>query len=96
MCSSDLSALGIVLGPTTSPGLPRPTLPLGKSPIGFKVPVGRVTDLLLHPGGELEHDGRVLRFPPTEVIYSAGGNPFHHNQNLNRFLDGWQRPGKAP
>src|SRR6202035_2949711 len=26
------------------------------------------------------------------LIYSVGGNPFHHNTNINRFLEGWQRP----
>ncbi len=74
-------------------GIPRPTLRLGGNPVGVSVPVGRVTDLLLDPGGTLEHDGRVIDLPHTEVIYSAGGNPFHHNLNLNRFLRGWQRPG---
>ena len=73
-------------------GIPRPTLPLGDNPVKTRVPVGKVHDMLLNPGGALPHDGRILRLPPTEVIYSAGGNPFHHNLNLNRFLAGWKRP----
>ena len=74
-------------------GIPRPRMPLGPNPVSVKVPVGRVHELLLRPGGTLEHNGRELRLPRTELVYSAGGNPFHHNLNLNRFVTAWQRPG---
>jgi biotin/methionine sulfoxide reductase len=72
--------------------IPRPTLPLGRNAVTTHVPVGRVTDVLLNPGGELEYNGRTIRFPDIKLIYSVGGNPFHHNTNLNRFLQAWQRP----
>ena len=72
--------------------LPRPTLPLGPNPVRQHFPVGRVADLLLRPGEQLEHNGKVLQIPDIKLVYSAGGNPFHHNTNLNRFLAGWQRP----
>lgn len=72
--------------------MPRPTLPLGNNPVTTHVPAGRVTDMLLNPGAELEYNGRTIRFPDIKLIYSAGGNPFHHNTNLNRFLQAWQRP----
>ena len=72
--------------------IPIPTLPLGENPIRAYVPVGRVTDMLLHPGTELEYNGERLRLPEIKLIYSVGGNPFHHNANLNRFLQAWQRP----
>ena len=74
-------------------GIPRPTLPLGRNPVPTRIPVGRVTDLLLNPGGTLPHNGTTIRLPQIDLLYSAGGNPFHHNLNLNRFLAGWQRPG---
>ncbi|GAA3055385.1 molybdopterin guanine dinucleotide-containing S/N-oxide reductase [Pseudonocardia yunnanensis] len=74
-------------------GIPRPKLPLGPNPVAVKIPVGQVHELLLRPGETLEHDGRLIRLPPTELIYSAGGNPFHHNLNLNRFVTAWQQPG---
>jgi biotin/methionine sulfoxide reductase len=74
-------------------GIPRPKLPLGPNPVTARVPVGRVHDLLLRPGETLEHNGTEIRLPPTELIYSAGGNPFHHNLDLNRFVTAWQRPG---
>jgi len=85
---------GAVNGITVSrpEGIPRPTLPLGKNPVRTFVPVGRVTDALLNPGGELEYDGAKLRMPDIKMIYSVGGNPFHHNTNLNRFVQGWRRP----
>lgn len=75
-----------------APDLPRPTLPLGTNPIATRVPVARVTEMLLHPGSELAVGGRTVRLPEIHFVYSAGGNPFHHNTNLNRFLRGWQRP----
>ncbi|WP_158891609.1 molybdopterin-dependent oxidoreductase [Amycolatopsis anabasis] len=74
-------------------GIPRPTLPLGTNPVSTRIPVGRVSDLLLNPGGTLPHNGETVRLPQIEVVYSAGGNPFHHNLNINRFLAAWQRPG---
>jgi biotin/methionine sulfoxide reductase len=77
----------------TPVGIPRPTLPLGPNPVTVRIPVGRVHELLLRPGETLEHNGGEIRLPPTELVYSAGGNPFHHNLNLNRFVTAWQRPG---
>nr|WP_251011027.1 molybdopterin-dependent oxidoreductase [Variovorax paradoxus] len=79
---------------TTKPhheGLPRPTLPLGPNPVKTYVPVGRVGDMLLRPGAMIEYDGKTITYPQTRLLYSIGGNPFHHNGNLNRFLEAWQR-----
>jgi len=72
--------------------LPRPTLPLGANAVTNHVPVGRVAEMLLNPGSELDYDGRRIRLPHIRLIYSVGGNPFHHNTNLNRFLRAWQQP----
>jgi biotin/methionine sulfoxide reductase len=72
--------------------VPRPTLPLGPNAVKIHVPVGRVTDMLLNPGSDLEYNGRLLKMPNIRLIYSVGGNPFHHNSNLNRFLRGWKQP----
>ena len=72
--------------------LPRPTLPLGPNPIKAYVPVGRVADMLLRPGETIEYDGKTITYPEIRLLYSIGGNPFHHNGNLNRFLEAWQRP----
>ncbi|UZE50693.1 molybdopterin-dependent oxidoreductase [Rhodopseudomonas sp. P2A-2r] len=85
------------LGATNSIGMtcldiPRPKLPLGPNPIRTHVPVGRVAEMLLNPGTELQYNGKALKLPDIKLIYSVGGNPFHHNANLNRFVEAWQRP----
>lgn len=72
--------------------LPRPTLPLGRNPVKAYVPVGRVGDMLLRPGATIEYDGKTVTYPHIKLLYSIGGNPFHHNGNLNRFLEAWQQP----
>ncbi|BBB97697.1 MULTISPECIES: molybdopterin-dependent oxidoreductase [Bradyrhizobium] len=85
--------LGAVNG-LTAPrveGMPRPTLPLGQNPIRKFVPVGRVGDMLLNPGKKIECFGEQITFPDIKLLYSIGGNPFHHNSDLNKFLQGWQR-----
>lgn len=70
--------------------MPRPTLELGPNAIKTYVPVGRVADMLLHPGQQIECFGQTITLPRIKLLYSIGGNPFHHNANLNRFLQGWQ------
>lgn len=73
-------------------GIPRPTLPLGPNAVKKRIPVARVTEMLLHPGTDLQYNGETIRLPDIKLVYSVGGNPFHHNSNLNRFLQAWQRP----
>ncbi|MGE3619230.1 MAG: molybdopterin-dependent oxidoreductase [Acidimicrobiia bacterium] len=62
------------------------------NPVAGAVPVARIADLLLDPGGELDYDGRRLRLPDVRLVYWCGGNPFHHHQDLNRLDEAWQRP----
>jgi biotin/methionine sulfoxide reductase len=64
--------------------LPMPTFPQGPSVIGDYIPCARISDLLLHPGEELAFDGTTLTMPETKLAYWAGGNPFHHHQDLRR------------
>lgn len=71
--------------------MPRPTLPLGPNAIKTFVPVGRVGDMLSNPGGRIQCFGNIITFPDIKLLYSIGGNPFHHSSNLNQFLRGWQR-----
>jgi len=63
-----------------------------KRPIGNFIPVARITDLLLHPNEPFEYDGETHTYPDTRMVYWAGGNPFHHHQDLNRLRQGWARP----
>lgn len=61
-----------------------PTFPQGTNPVGDFIPCARISDLLLHPGEEIPYDGTRLRLPETRLAYWAGGNPFHHHQDLRR------------
>jgi biotin/methionine sulfoxide reductase len=69
-----------------------PAFPQGRNPVADFIPVARLTDLLLDPGGRLEFNGEILTYPDIRLIYWAGGNPFHHHQDLNRLVEAWQRP----
>ncbi|HEV7263498.1 MAG TPA: molybdopterin-dependent oxidoreductase [Falsiroseomonas sp.] len=62
-----------------------------KNPCGAYIPVSRITELLERPGGILQYNGRDLLLPDIRVIWWAGGNPFHHHQDLGRLLRGWNR-----
>jgi biotin/methionine sulfoxide reductase len=72
--------------------IPWQSLPQGKNKIKDFIPVARVTDMLENPGGEFDYDGKKLTYPDIKLIYWAGGNPFHHHQDLNRLVKAWQKP----
>ncbi|WP_286145559.1 molybdopterin guanine dinucleotide-containing S/N-oxide reductase [Mycobacterium sp. IS-1590] len=63
-------------------GLPR--LPQGINPVRTFIPVAAISDLLLRPGEPFDYNGQRLVFPDIRLVYWAGGNPFHHHQNLPR------------
>jgi len=76
-------------GSMNEPGLapvpyPLPTLPQGINPVPDLIPVAAVSDMLLNPGGEFDYDGKRLTYPDIKIVYWAGGNPFHHHQDLGR------------
>ncbi|MFD1802039.1 molybdopterin guanine dinucleotide-containing S/N-oxide reductase [Mixta tenebrionis] len=71
---------------------PAPQLPTGANPAGLAIPVARICDMLLHPGAEYRFQGETQRYPEIHLMHWAGGNPFHHHQQLNRLAEGWQRP----
>jgi len=48
--------------------------------------------MLLAPGEPFDYNGRSLRYPDIRLVYWAGGNPFHHHQDLNRLLRAWRKP----
>ncbi len=56
------------------------------------IPVARISDLLLKPGETFRYNGNSYVYPDTKVVYWAGGNPFHHHQDLNRLLKAWRKP----
>jgi len=85
------------LGSTSNTGkpplaVPLPTLPLGQNSISDFIPVARIADMLLHPGEPYDYNGQRLNYPDIKLVYWAGGNPFHHHQDLNRLRKAFTRP----
>lgn len=74
------------------PPLPAPEMPAGHNPAGRAIPVARFTDMLLAPGQAFEFNGQTDTYPDIALIYWSGGNPFHHQQDLNRLVRAWQKP----
>src|SRR5258708_3858872 len=72
--------------------VPVPTLPQGRNSITDFIPVARISDLLLRPGETFDYDGQQLTYPDIRLVYWAGGNPFHHHQDLHRLRDAFARP----
>ncbi len=72
--------------------IPAASLPQGTNPVSDFIPVARISDLLLNPGKTFDYNGLQYRYPDTHVVYWAGGNPFHHHQDLNRMLKAWRKP----
>ena len=58
----------------------------------LSIPVARIADMLLDPGGTVAFDGRTLTYPDVHLVYWAGGNPFHHHQDLFRLRDAFAKP----
>lgn len=67
-------------------------LPQGQNPISEMIPVARITDMLLNPGKSYLYNGQLKTYPDINLIYWAGGNPFHHHQDLNRLRRAWEKP----
>jgi biotin/methionine sulfoxide reductase len=85
------------LGSTSNTGkpplaVPLPSVPTGRNSVADLIPVARLCDMLLHPGEEFDYDGRRLAYPDIRLVYWAGGNPFHHHQDLGRLHRGFARP----
>lgn len=76
----------------TGPQLRLPALPQGRNPVDAFIPCARIADLLLHPGEEYDYDGARLRYPDIRLVHWAGGNPFHHHQDLGRLRRAFARP----
>lgn len=57
-----------------------------------RIPVARIADMLLSPGETIDYDGERITLPDTRLVHWAGGNPFHHHQDLGRLERAWQRP----
>ena len=72
--------------------LPGAAFPQTENEIENFIPVARISDLLLKPGEKFDFDGKTYVYPDTKIVYWAGGNPFHHHQDLNRLIKAWEKP----
>lgn len=84
---SAANQIGNVPLPFSWPGFPQ-----GANPVPDFIPVARLSDMLENPGGGFDYDGGTYRYPDIRMIWWAGGNPFHHQQDLNRLRRAWKRP----
>ena len=68
------------------------SLPQGVNPVRDFIPVARICDMLEDPGGTFAYDGGQYTYPDIRLVWWAGGNPFHHHQDLNRLRRAWGKP----
>jgi biotin/methionine sulfoxide reductase len=68
-----------------------PTLPQGRNAVADFIPVARIADMLLNPGTTYRYNGQTRSYPDIRLVYWAGGNPFHHHQDLNRLRRAFAR-----
>ena len=89
---------GASYGPTNimgsaQPQYSGPTLPQGTNAVQRLHP-GRA--LHRHAAQSRRQDRRTtasdITYPDIRLVYWAGGNPFHHHQDLNRLRVAWRKP----
>ena len=64
--------------------VPLPTFSQGRNKVADFIPVARIADMLLNPGTPYRYNGATRTYPDIRLVYWAGGNPFHHHQDLGR------------
>jgi biotin/methionine sulfoxide reductase len=69
-----------------------PTLRQGRNPVRTFIPVARIADMLLNPGSTYDYNGGRPTYPDIRLVYWAGGNPFHHHQDLGRLRTAFGSP----
>jgi len=79
------------IGQTERPFRPA-ALPQGDNPVENWIPVAMISDMLLNPQGRYDFNGSERCFPDTRLLWWAGGNPFHHHQDLNRLRRAFAQP----
>jgi biotin/methionine sulfoxide reductase len=72
--------------------VPIPMLPQGNNEVRDFIPVARISDMLLNPGQPFDYNGQSLRYADIKLVYWAGGNPFHHHQDINRLRRAFNTP----
>ena len=62
------------------------------NPVRRVIPVARIADMLRNPGLPYDFNGRREPYPDIRLVYWAGGNPYHHHQDLNALHKAWAYP----
>lgn len=62
------------------------------NPVTDFLPVAMIAEMLLHPGESYVYDGAKMKLPDARMVWWAGGNPFHHHQDLARLHAAFQTP----
>ena len=75
------SASGIAEPP---PAFRAPGMESAPNPLNRAIPAARIAQCLLHPGEPYDFNGRSSTYPDIKLVYWAGGNPFHHHQDINQ------------
>ncbi|MGL4286780.1 MAG: molybdopterin guanine dinucleotide-containing S/N-oxide reductase, partial [Phreatobacter sp.] len=76
----------------TDTGFSWAALPQFRNPVKSFIPVARLADMLLNPGAPFSYDGGDYHYPDIRLVWWAGGNPFHHQQDINKLVRAWRRP----
>jgi biotin/methionine sulfoxide reductase len=71
--------------------VPSAALPQGTNGVKDFIPVARIVDMLLHPGQAYDYNGERRTYADIRLAYWAGGNPFHHHQDLRRLTEAFGR-----
>ncbi len=85
-----LSSVGNIGRPPLD--IPLPTFSQKTNGVSDFIPVARISDLLLRPGETYTYKGEVRSYADIRLVYWAGGNPFHHHQDLSRLTEAFSRP----
>lgn len=67
--------------------VPIPVLPQGRNTCREWIPVARISEMLLNPGASFSFMGERRTYPEIHLLWWAGGNPFHHHQDLLRLTE---------
>lgn len=73
-------------------GLRGMTFPQLHNPVDKVIPVARMADMLRNPNQPYDFNGKRENYPHIRLVYWAGGNPYHHHQDLNDLHQAWQMP----
>ncbi|KAA8612271.1 molybdopterin-dependent oxidoreductase [Salipiger aestuarii] len=64
--------------------VPIPVLSQGINRCAAFIPVAAISEMLLNPGAPFRFMGQKQTYPDIRLLWWAGGNPFHHHQDLHR------------